>query len=169
MSEPLLERSLDGDLLAIGESIKKKLLYLCEPIARDLQNIVVAWLGRDPADNGQQLILAILRPFAHQAVHGELTCLAHRKIVEIANEDLDVYASACRRRLIQLTIERCHRLCPCEKTPPPPAKRRNVTSVGQLSSGTFDRRKSIAEFQTVRCRTAPPFQQQQHISAARSW
>lgn len=107
-TEPFRRRPLGSTEGAEHEKLKR----LMDPIACDLPNIVVAWVGVKRADGTRQILRAVLDPFARQAIRGGLDCLAHRRIADIADEDLQRYRLDCRHRLVRSIAEHCRRLCP---------------------------------------------------------
>jgi hypothetical protein len=126
---------------------EEKLKRLLEPIACDLRSIVVAWLGVERADGTRQMVRAVLDPFARQAIHGGLDCLAHRRIAEIKDKDLDGYAPECRRRLVRLIAEHCQRLCPADGPRP---LRSEATGVEQAPPGRLRCRGPAPRFSPKR-------------------
>ncbi len=149
----LMEVLLENNLSHLGRSEQAKLLHLAGPTACDLESIVLAWLGSRKTDRGLQLVQSVLRHFSRCAIQGTLDCLTYQRLADIEEKNLDAYVPACRQQLIQLTVDRCHRLCPCDKSPPPSArKRRAAESEHPLQQMPHDRQQII------------PFDSQRNVS-----
>ena len=146
----LMKVFLENNLSQLGRSEKAKLLHLAGPTACDLEYIVIAWLGSRKTKRGLQLVQSILRQFSRCAIQGRLDCLTYQRLADIEETYLDTYVPACRQQLIQLTVDRCHRLCPCDKSPPPSARKRRAAKSEHPLQRTPHHCQQIIPFESQR-------------------